>query len=161
MLVGLQFIEGYIVESVSEFEPLAEYIDMVPVKEARKERKSGGSASTTKGARSHRDELLQQFPWLERFWKVDKPAGLGFEEEESSAAPAPSKRRAVVDEGKEDLADEEIDVILDELHRYRSELAADRSAAESVVDCITTALGGAWTLEHKWGGCRCRQRVCS
>ena len=148
VLTGLLHTDGCLVESADQFMPLQEYLNILPIAEARAAQKSGGSGSKAKSSAGHRDELMAQFPWLERFWNINKPgSGLGWEEPEGPSAGSSHSRGASAT--GEDLPDEEIDVLLDELYRYRAELASARLSSESANDFITTALGGAWTKEHK------------
>ena len=83
---------------------------------------------------------------------------MGFDEEPNAAASSHGK---AVGGDHQALPDEEIDVLLEELHRYRAELAVDRWASESAIDFSTTALGGTWTKEHTGVDSDAVKGVCS
>ena len=147
VIVDLAFSDGYILETCCEPQPLSEYLDSIPIKERAERGQASGSGGRSKSAtqHSHKDELVAEFPWLEDLWKVDKPAGLGYEPEGGKR----KKRKMEHTDDDEVELDREFDVLLDELLRYRAELASDRWSSESVMSFATTALGGAWTMKHK------------
>ena len=128
--------------------PLQEWLEVLP--ESGKGANPAERGQSSRKAKGNRDELLAKYPWLEKLWDDGKP-GLfaGEAKEKKSSASTGGFDAGDDDSGANLVDDEEIEVLWDELHRYRSNLAAAALSAPGDSDFMTTCLGGKWTKEHK------------